>query len=90
MHPYLTEQLAAERRSEMLTQAQQCRLARRPIIVARASRRAERAERRMPGAQRTQGPRGSVAPDEHRDAVKAWHRPRMGFALSAGQRESRA
>lgn len=52
MHPYLTGQLAADRRREMLAQAEQQRQARRLITVARASRLAERAERGMRRATR--------------------------------------
>jgi hypothetical protein len=52
MHPYLTGQLAADRRREMLAQAEQQSQGRRLITVARASRLAERAERRMRRATR--------------------------------------
>ena len=47
MHPYVASQLARERHRDMLAQAQQQRRARQLIALARASRRAERAERRM-------------------------------------------
>jgi hypothetical protein len=47
MHPYVASQLAGERRRDMLAQAERQRRARQLIALARASRRAERAERRM-------------------------------------------
>lgn len=47
MHPYVAGQLARERRSDMVAQAQQQRQARHLVALARASRRAGRAERRM-------------------------------------------
>jgi hypothetical protein len=47
MHPYVASQLARERRRDMLAQAQRQRRARQLVALARASRRAERAERRM-------------------------------------------
>ena len=47
MHPHVLGQLAGERRREMLAQAEQQRRARQLVALARASGRAERAERRM-------------------------------------------
>jgi hypothetical protein len=47
MHPYVASQLGRERRRDMLAQAQRQRRARQLVALARASRRAERAERRM-------------------------------------------
>jgi hypothetical protein len=47
MHPYVASQLARERRRDMLAQAQRQRRARQLVALARASRRAELAERRM-------------------------------------------
>jgi len=44
---YMAGQLAKERQGEMLAQAQQQRRARQLGALARASRRAQRAERRM-------------------------------------------
>jgi hypothetical protein len=45
MHPLITSQLAADRHRDMLAQAEQERLARHVVAMARASRRAERAAR---------------------------------------------
>jgi hypothetical protein len=45
--PYLASQLANERQREMLAHAEQKRQARQVGALARASRRAVRAERRM-------------------------------------------
>jgi hypothetical protein len=46
-HPYLISQLASERQREMLVRAEQQRLARQVTAFRRASRRAERTERRI-------------------------------------------
>ena len=46
-HPGLASQLAKQRHREMLAQAQQQRRVRQLVALARASRRAQRAERRM-------------------------------------------
>lgn len=52
MSSCLASQLARERQRDMLAQAKQQRLARQVVALARASRRAERAERRMRAAVR--------------------------------------
>jgi hypothetical protein len=46
-NPYLSSELANERRREMLAHAAQQRLARPLVALARASRQTQRAERRM-------------------------------------------
>jgi hypothetical protein len=45
MHPLITSQIAAARQRDMLAQAEQERLARQVVAMARASQRAERAGR---------------------------------------------
>jgi hypothetical protein len=45
MHPLITSQIAADRRRDMLAQAEQERLARQVVAMTRASRRAQRAAR---------------------------------------------
>ena len=52
MHPDVASQVARERRRDMLAQAQRQRQARQLMALARASRRAERAERRCAGGAR--------------------------------------
>jgi hypothetical protein len=52
MHPLIISQLAADKRREMLAQAEQDRLAKQFAALARASRRAERAQRRLEKATR--------------------------------------
>jgi hypothetical protein len=52
MHPLIISQLAAAKRRDMLAQAEQDRLARQIALMARASRRARRAERKMQKAAR--------------------------------------
>ena len=47
LHPYVGSQLASERQRELLAQAERHRVTRQFAAVARASRRAERAERRL-------------------------------------------
>ena len=47
LHPYMASQLASERRREMLAQAEQRHRAQKLAAVARPSRQAKRAERRM-------------------------------------------
>jgi hypothetical protein len=45
MHPLITSQICAARQRDMLAQAEQDRLARQVVAMARASQRAERAVR---------------------------------------------
>jgi hypothetical protein len=45
MHPLISSRIAADRHREMLAQAEQQRLARQAVAMARASRRAERPAR---------------------------------------------
>jgi hypothetical protein len=45
MHPLITSQIAADRHREMLAHAEQERLARQVVAMARAAQRAERAVR---------------------------------------------
>jgi hypothetical protein len=45
LHPMMTSQLAAEKRRDMLAQGEKDRLTRELAAVARATRRAERAQR---------------------------------------------
>jgi hypothetical protein len=45
MHPLITSQIAADRQRDMLAQAEQERLARQVVAMARAAQRAERAVR---------------------------------------------
>jgi hypothetical protein len=52
LHPYPASQLADERHRQRLAQAEQQRLARQLIALAKASRRALRAERRLRQAAR--------------------------------------
>ncbi len=52
MYSDLASQLARERQRDVLARAEQQRLARQVVALARASRRAERAERRMRAAVR--------------------------------------
>jgi hypothetical protein len=52
MHPLIMSQLAAEKRRDMLAQAEQDRLVKQFAALARASRRAERAQRRLEKATR--------------------------------------
>jgi hypothetical protein len=52
MYSDLASQLARERQRDVLARAGQQRLARQVVALARASRRAERAERRMRAAVR--------------------------------------
>ena len=47
MYSYLSAQFAQERQREMLATAAQQRLAQQAVALARASRRADRAERRL-------------------------------------------
>jgi len=47
MNPYLAGQIASERQHEMVASAARQQLARRLVRLARASRRAQRAEGRM-------------------------------------------
>jgi hypothetical protein len=46
-HPYLASQLAKQRQRELLAQADRDRKSRHVAALAKASRRAERAERRL-------------------------------------------
>jgi len=46
-HPYLASQLAEQRQRELLAQADRYRQSRHLAALAKASRRAERAERRL-------------------------------------------
>lgn len=48
-HPYIASQLASERQREMMAQASRRRLVRQLREHARATRRVERARRRMTG-----------------------------------------
>jgi hypothetical protein len=50
IHPRLASELAPKRQHDMLAQAAQQRLVRQLRDLARASRRAERAKRRMTGS----------------------------------------
>jgi hypothetical protein len=52
LHPYVASQLASERHRELLAQAQRQRLGHQLRALARASRRAERAEQRLRDAER--------------------------------------
>jgi hypothetical protein len=52
MHPLIISQLAAEKRRDMLAQAEQDRRAKQAAALARASRRVERAQREMQKARR--------------------------------------
>jgi hypothetical protein len=52
MHPLMVSQLAAERRRDMLAQAERDRRASQLAALARASRRAERAQRQLQKARR--------------------------------------
>lgn len=47
MHPYVISEIGSARRRQMLLQSDQQRVARRVIRLARVTRRAARAERRM-------------------------------------------
>jgi hypothetical protein len=52
MHPLIISRLAAEKRRDMLAQAERDRRASQLAALARASRRAERAQREMQKARR--------------------------------------
>jgi hypothetical protein len=52
LHPHMVGQLVAEKRRDMLAQAEQDRRASQSAALARASRRAERAQRKMHKAAR--------------------------------------
>lgn len=53
MHPVITSQLAAEKRRDMLAQAEQDRRAWQLASLARAERRADRARRHLQKAARS-------------------------------------
>ena len=46
-HPYIASQSAQQRQRELLAQAERLRQPRHLVLLARASRRAERAERQL-------------------------------------------
>ena len=52
VHPAILSDLAAEKRRDLLAQAEQSRRARQASALSRASRRAERAQRQVQKARR--------------------------------------